>query len=223
MRDDDALPAREWPIPPMDHAAGYKGTAFTWAMGRLILSRIAEGETVKAITADARMPAHCTVFQWMRVVPEFGAAVRRARVLLAASRLAYREAERQALLETRAKRGGRRRRGPSTKGPCSAEALDRLLTELRDGASLNVATARPGAPSFRVIYARVRTCPGFRTAFLDACEWRRLDLELKRHRVIDEVAAMGFRATDAELGRLRALQGRQTPKLYRLPSARAAK
>jgi hypothetical protein len=28
-------PARDWPIPPMDHAAGHKDTAFTWAMGRM--------------------------------------------------------------------------------------------------------------------------------------------------------------------------------------------
>ena len=29
-----------------------------------------------AITADARMPAVCTVYRWMQVVPAFGDAVR---------------------------------------------------------------------------------------------------------------------------------------------------
>src|SRR6478609_3017726 len=71
------LPAhpRDWPIPPMDKEAGWKETAFTWPMGQLILARIWAGETMTAITADPRMPAYCTVFRWMQVVPEFGEAV----------------------------------------------------------------------------------------------------------------------------------------------------
>ena len=34
---------------------------------------------MKAITADPRMPAYCTVFQWVKVVPEFGDAYRQVR------------------------------------------------------------------------------------------------------------------------------------------------
>lgn len=79
--------ARDRPIPYMDKGSGWKDSAFTWAMGELILARIADGETVKAITADPRMPAYCTVFQWMRVVPAFGEAVAEVR-----GRLAFREA-----------------------------------------------------------------------------------------------------------------------------------
>src|SRR5882724_140626 len=78
-----AIPAKDWPIPPMDHEAGDKPSAFTWAMGRLILQRMGDRETMKAITADPAMPAYCTVFQWVKVVPEFGDAYRRVRAMLA--------------------------------------------------------------------------------------------------------------------------------------------
>ena len=64
------------PIPKMDHTAGFKESAFSWAMGRVILRRISDGWSMKAITRDPRMPAYCTVYQWMKVVPEFGEAVR---------------------------------------------------------------------------------------------------------------------------------------------------
>src|SRR6185437_1403704 len=74
MTSDRPLPARDWPIPPMDKEPGDKLSAFTWAMGRLILQRIADGETIKAITAHPKMPAYCTVYRWIHVHEEFGDA-----------------------------------------------------------------------------------------------------------------------------------------------------
>ena len=74
------FPPRDWPNPPMDHGSGDKDTAFAWAMGDLILRRMGYRETMKTITADPRMPAYCTVFRWVKVVPEFGEAYRRLRV-----------------------------------------------------------------------------------------------------------------------------------------------
>ena len=56
----------------MDHAPGWKASAFSWDMGRLILARVAAGETVKAITADPRMPSYCTVYRWTKMIPAFG-------------------------------------------------------------------------------------------------------------------------------------------------------
>jgi len=207
----DPLPAREWPIPPMDKASGHKDTAFTWAMGNLILARIAEGETVKAITADARMPAYCTVFQWMRVVPEFGAAVTAVRAMLAQSRLSERDAWRQ----VRAQRW----RGGGQRPQCSAAALDLLLARVRDGASVTEALAAPGSPSAKVLYTRVRNCPGFRAAFVDACDWRNDWLGFQAELVVDE--AMEWRLSipqaNAKIAALKARRGRLTPKIYRAP------
>ncbi|MFI4967008.1 MAG: hypothetical protein ACHP9T_16780 [Caulobacterales bacterium] len=44
--------ARHWPIPPMDHAAECKPSAFNWAMGRLILQRM--GDRASATLIEAR-------------------------------------------------------------------------------------------------------------------------------------------------------------------------
>jgi len=200
-------PAREWPIPPMDKEAGWKDTAFTWAMGRLILQRIADGETVKAITVDPRMPAYCTVFRWMQVVPEFGKAVAEVRRLLAQQRLAYADARRRA--------HGRRRNGAGGQEQASAEMLGRFLDALWDGASVSEAVAQPGAPSFKMVYSRVRKCPGFRAAFVDACDYRDFRLELERDEAIHRVFATGIPAANAALRELDGRRGRLRPKLYR--------
>lgn len=205
------LPARDWPIPPMDKTSGHKLTAFTWEMGDLILARISEGETMKAITADARMPAYCTVFQWMRVVPEFGKQVATVRAMLSQTRLSERDAHRQVR--------GRRRSGQRPR--CSARALDLLLARIRGGSTVSAAVAQPGAPSSKALYTRVRNCPGFRAAFVDACDWRGAWLAFQAELVIDEVGDrwLSIPAANAKTAALKARRGRLTPKIYRtMPS-----
>lgn len=191
----------------MDKASGWKDTAFTWAMGRLILQRIADGETVKAITADARMPAYCTVFRWMQVVPEFGEAVAEVR-----GRLAQ---QRQAMADARRRARGRRRNGRGTRERVSTEALGRFLDMLWDGASASEAVRARGAPSAKAIYSRVRKCPGFREAFVDACGYRDFALELERDEIVERVAFTGIPAANAALRALEGRRGRLRPKLYR--------
>ena len=150
---DDLRPAREWPIPPMDHGAGDKDTAFTWAMGELILQRIADGDTVKAITADARMPAYCTVFRWMQVVPEFGDAVAQVRAELARLRRAARDAAADARLQAEI---DARRRGEKVRWWVSGRATtwtperwEAVLAAIEDGASLSEVVRTSGMPSFK--------------------------------------------------------------------------
>lgn len=200
-------PARKWPIPPMDKRSGHRDSAFTWEMGDLIVARIAEGETVKQITADPRMPAYCTVFRWMQVVPAFGAAVAQARAELARERLERADFQRRWR--------GRRRNGAGQPEQASAEALGRFLDALRHGASVSAAVAEPGAPSFKMVYSRVRKCPGFRLAFVVACDFRDFGLELDRDDVIAEVEVTGIRAANAGLRAIDARRGRLRPKLYR--------
>jgi hypothetical protein len=138
----------------MDKEPGDKLSAFTWAMGNLILMRIAWGESVRAITSDPRMPAYCTVFRWMQAAPEFGRAVRDLRRLMEEGRRSHADAVRLARAR-RWKGGGQRERTP-------APALDRALAEIRRGASVSEALSRPGAPSAKAFYARVRKRPAFR-------------------------------------------------------------
>lgn len=175
-------------------------------MARVILWRIVRGWTMKRITRDARMPAYCTVFQWMKMEPEFGAAVAEARGLLAAARLAARDAARRARPPRR--RGGR-------KPQVSAEALDALLTRVREGASVSEAVAAPGAPSAKALYTRVRGCVGFRVAFVDACNWRADMLGFEAEDAVYSFRTVGYRAARARHEALVARKGRLTPKLYR--------
>ena len=208
----DPRPARDWPIPPMDHGSGWKETAFTWAMGEVILQRIAEGETMKAITADARMPAYCTVFRWMRVVPSFGQAVAQARVELVRRRLAARAAA-EGLAAGRRVRwwvSGRK----TTYTPQVAAAV---LEAIEDGASLSEVVRRPGAPSFKAWYRWLKVVPGLAPLYAEACRRRDVGLSCQRDMVIERVAATGFAAADAALRALDARRGRVRPKLYRTP------
>lgn len=193
-------------IPEMDHTAGWKESAFSWEMARVILWRIAKGWTMKRITWEPEMPAYCTVFQWMKVVPEFGEAVADARAVLAAQRLAARDAARRA--RPPPTRGGRR---PEVR----AEALEALLQRVRDGASVSEAVAAPGAPSAKALYSRVRGCPGFRAAFVDACDWRNYVLAEEATDAVMEFRRIGFAAAKAKVRALEARRGRLTPKLYR--------
>jgi hypothetical protein len=199
-------PAREWPIPPMDKAAGWKDSAFTWAMGRLILQRIADGDTMKAITADPRMPAYCTVFRWMQVAPDFGDAVRTLRVRLGEARRAERD-------QIRASKGPKRRSGrKSTYTPRAARAV---LRRIEGGASLSEVVREAGMPSFKAFYAWMRDRPALRTAYMDACRSRDLWLELDIQVAIDDVFTTGIPAANARIRALEGRRGRLTPKLYR--------
>lgn len=201
----------------MDKRSGWRDSAFTWAMGNLILARIADGETMKAITADARMPAYCTVFRWMQVIPEFGDRVAELRALMAQARQSERDARR------RVRKANGRRRAGGQKPRVPAAALDALLARLRAGASVSEALAQPGAPSSKALYTRVRSCPGFRAAFTDACGWRNGWLGFQAELVVDEVweDGLGIPAANAKIAGLKARRGRLTPKLYREAPRRA--
>jgi hypothetical protein len=206
---DFSRPAREWPIPPMDHGSGHKGTAFTWPMGRLILQRIAEGEALKVITAEPRMPAYCTVFRWMQVVPEFGWAVAQVRAALAQEKLAAREAQRQ-LKGPRRRPGGRRCMWTPQIGAQICHAIE-------DGASLSEVVVMPGMPGFKTIYRWLERHPDFRASFVEACASRNGDLRLLAEETVYEVFALGIPEANRRIRALEGRAGRLTPKLYREP------
>jgi hypothetical protein len=199
----------------MDHGSGDKCTAFTWAMGELILQRIADRETMKAITADPRMPAYPTVFRWMQVVPEFGDAVAQVRAELARRR----REERATVAELRRQAHGRWwKSGPkSTYDPLWAGLV---LEAIEAGESLSAVVAQPGMPSFRAWYRWLKNVPGLAAQYAEACRRRDVSLELQRYEVIDRALPGGFRAAGAELRRLDGRRGRLRPKTYRTPPPR---
>lgn len=200
-------PAREWPIPPMDHRSGRRESAFTWAMGELILRRIADGETMKAITDDPRMPAYCTVFRWMKVVPEFGAAVAQLRALMARMKLAERDAR-------RAMRGPRRRPG-GRRSQWTPDIAAAICWAIEDGASLTEVAATPGMPRSQTIHRWLRRHPEFRAAFVEACAVRDGLLRLLAEEAVYDVFAVGIPEANRRIRALEGRAGRMTPKIYR--------
>lgn len=209
----------------MDKAAGHKPSAFTWAMGHLILQRVAERETMKAITADPRMPAYATVFRWVKMVPAFGEAYARLRVVLAEVARAEAEQLRALRAEVRAQeiaaraaaKGKAPRHWKAGRKGLYTEALAAAVCEaVREGASLSEVVATRGMPSFKVVYAWVRTRPEFREAFMEACNERAFRLRLMVEEVVDRSTPFTLAAAKREVAALEGRIGRLRPKIYRL-------
>lgn len=196
-------PARDWPIPTMDKEPGDKPSAFTWAMGHLILQRMADRETMKAITADPRMPAYATVFRWVQVIPEFGDAYREVRAMLAR----VRREERDQLQKPRRK-SGRRTTYTRERGQAVCQAI-------WTGASVWEIVRRPGMPSSKAIYRWLRHEQEFRMAFIEACAVRREVLQEQIVDVANRSSPVTFAVARAEVRRLEGRIGRLTPRLYR--------
>lgn len=226
---DPSLPAKDWPIPPMDKEAGYKPSAFTWAMGRLILQRMADRETMKAITADPRMPAYCTVFTWVKRVPEFGEAYRQVRDALAAVKREEAEGQRAAAVRAKAATAiaaGKRPRDwvSGRASTYSPEVAADLCLAIEDGASLSEVVRRPGMPSFKAVYTWLRRRPDFAAMYVEACRRRELGYTFQVHMIADRAIDMGFLADlpslDREIRAVRGRAGRVRPRLYRWVGAK---
>jgi hypothetical protein len=216
-----ALPCSDaWDIPPMDHEPGHKESAFTWAMGMLILRRMGARETMKQITADPRMPAYCTVFQWVRMHPEFAEAYRTVRTAVAQAQRAEMQEKRARLAEARdAARvaAGKRVRhwvsGP--KSTYTAEMAEAVLEAVRWGASLSEVVATPGMPSFKAIYGWMKRRPEFAAQYAEACDWRAGWLAQHIEAIAEESTPATFAVARRRVAALEGRIGRLTPKLYR--------
>jgi len=224
-----STPARDWPIPPMDHEAGAKPSAFTWAMGDLILRRMGARETMRQITADPAMPAYCTVYRWVKVVPEFGERFWRMREALAEAM--QREAAELRALKARARDDARRAAGKRVrtwvagrKSSYTPELAFAVCWEIEAGASLSEVVGMPGMPSFKVVYAWMRRFPEFKAAYVEACRRREYELACDIDEVIDLAVGLGPAAdipgVNAEIARFEGRIGRLTPKIYRTPGPR---
>jgi hypothetical protein len=213
----------------MDHESGDKDTAFTWEMGNLILRRMAARETMKEITADPRMPAYCTVFHWVKVVPKFGDAYRELRMALAQVAELERARLRQVMAAARdADRlaaGKRVRTWVSGRRSSYAPAwADAVCQAIEDGAALSAVVRRRGMPSSKVVYTWLRKFPEFRAQYIEACRRREVGLWCKRDMVIDRSIDQGIAfhipSGNAEIAWIEGRIGRLTPKIYRpAPSA----
>jgi len=204
----------------MDHAPGHKPSAFTWAMGRVILQRMGDRETMRAITADPRMPAYCTVFRWVQVVPAFGEAYREVRMGLAEIARAEAAEKRRALKAARDAervRAGKpvRHWASGRRSSYTPELARAVCAAIAEGASMSAVVATPGAPSSKAVYTWIRNRPEFRDAYIAACFERALDLRIRVDTAVDESTPFTLARDKALVAALEARMGRLAPKLYR--------
>jgi hypothetical protein len=206
-------------VPPMDHRPGGRVSAFTWEMGEFILKRIENGETMREITADGRMPAYCTVFQWVRVHPAFGARYRAIRAEQSAAyvrRVANRAGAKAFWPAHMAKVQGKRwwRRGrPSSYTRTVGEAI---CARLRKGETMMAINADPAMPSAKVVYGWMRTVAEFRDMVIEARRWRLDWLAFHAENTAD-LATVGepLSRVKRKVARIEARIGRLTAKHYR--------
>jgi len=217
--DASRRPARELEPPPMDHEAGWKESAFTPEMGALILARIAEGETVRQITADPRMPAYATVYRWTHVVPEFGDAWRALRARMAARRRALDWVRAEEAVQLRAvlrEIAGKPPRDwvAGKKSTYTPEWGEAVCQAIAAGAALSEVTARPDMPSAKAVYRWMRRFPAFREAYAAACDWRE---EMLRDQIWDlasRAEPFGLAIVRPQAERMLGRIGRTRPRKY---------
>lgn len=228
MWDDEGSPGQPWRpakerAPPlMDHAPGWKPSAFTWEMGRLILARIEDGETVREIAASPGMPSYATIYRWTHVIAEFGRAWREVREKRAAGAcwLDEQRAVAKAWMRPHERRladkpprdwiAGRK----STYTPERGEAV---CDAIANGASLSEVVARPDMPSFKAVYRWLKRFPEFRAAYAQACVWR--EEMLHEEALAAAMAATPQTAAAARRrgARLEGRAGRIRPRKYKAP------
>jgi hypothetical protein len=187
----------------MDHEGGDKLSAFSWAMGRLILQRIGDGETIKAITADPRMPAYATVYRWVKVNDEFGEAYRQLREVMARVKREDRDAR------------ARDRRGYWVRSTYTVERGWAVCEAIEQGAAISDVVRRPGMPSTKAIYRWLRNEPEFRAEYTRACAMRAILLEEDALDIARAATPATVNRDARRIDRLYGRIGRMTPRLYR--------
>lgn len=213
-------PPAEREPPAMDHAAGWKASEFSWAMGELILARIEHGETMRQVTADPRMPSYATVYRWIHVHADFGAAYRDLRAEMAAqARRTDREravAREWRFHHERRLAGKPERRWRSGRRSSYTEARGWAVCErLCEGAAISAVLREPGMPSAKVVYRWLRTSPEFRKMYAEACRWREEHLVDLAYEVAVQGTPATLKATKAKLAALDGRMGRIRPRKYR--------
>lgn len=218
---NDQGPAREWWLPEMDHEAGCKDSAYDPRFGRVICQRVMDGETVRQITADPRMPSYPTLYRWLQVHPDFAADYAAAREAVAAGRLqarAWRLRGRERIAQMDAEAAGKRwwRRGRrSSYTPARGRAVCRMIML---GRSLSEIVARPRMPSSKVVYTWLKREAAFLAAYVEACRCRELFLEMQREALVDEAidAPWRLRELKRKAAALEGRMGRLRPKAYKV-------
>jgi len=135
-------------------------------LGRTICTRIAAGETQRALADEAGMPSAWTMRDWARRIPEFAEAFEAARRRALARQLAQeRRVDEARGWRRMLKRTGRRGGSVSIRTPELDEAI---CGRIAAGESVIAIGADPAMPSASTICAWVRRDEDFREMYAEA-------------------------------------------------------
>lgn len=209
----------------MDHEGGGKASQYHPRLGRIILHRLSQGETIKEVCADAAMPSAPTLHRWRHMHPAFGAAYERMRDARGVRRQQSAKFKREQWLEwarIEHKIGRRRTRveRPGLRGSYDRGWATAFCARVAKGEAVYRICAEPGMPSSKAVYGWLKRQPEFVDMYAqakrDAITWLAFQAEMTVDRALDgAITAAGFRAIKRRVAKLEGRIGRLRAKTYR--------
>ncbi len=208
------------PLPPMEHTGGFMPSQYRPAFGRAICQRILDGETMRQVAADPRMPSYATLFHWLKAHEDFARAYQRVRDQLALERTTRRAAETAHWRRVRAHRRAVAGKPPRDWVSGARSTYDRAwaaayCARIAAGGTGYRISADPGMPSAKCIYRWLKDIPEFRAMYVAARAAQQARLEWLIYLAADAVGETGLAAAKAEVARLEGRIGRLRAKVWR--------
>jgi hypothetical protein len=191
-----------------DRSGNRAVTPFCEAIAAEICTRVAAGESLRAICKPRDMPGAATVHRWAAVRPHFGAALRRAQAEAQATR-------RDAFRAGAADRAWKRARPWARPDAYRAEVGEEICRRLASGRSLMEICGEADMPVTGTVYEWLRAHDDFATMYRQA---RRMQAEMLADlawAIASEAQESDIKVARLQFDVLRWRAARLAPKAYR--------
>lgn len=210
----------ETPLPPLDRRGGITESWYHPTLGLVICQRLLDGETVRQITADPRMPTERVLYRWVRRHPDFADNYRWVRDQQARERAARRVAAPEHWRRVRAHAravAGKPPRDWVAGRKCSYDrAWARAFCKrLARGEAASRISADPAMPSRTQISRWLMTVAEFREMYAEARDFQQSWLEFQMDVVAMDAGKTGLAFAKAEVARLEGRMGRLGARTWR--------
>lgn len=222
---EDGDPDDGW-VPAMDHTGGGKRSQYHPRLGKIILARLREGETIGQVCADEEMPSAATLHRWRHMHPEFGRAyegmvVERGRFQQMMARLKRERWAEWARIEDKIGRRRTRTWVAGRKSTYERGWAQAFCARVAKGQAVYRICAEAGMPSQKAVYGWLKRQPEFVAMYVaakrEAVSWLAFQAEMVADRAVaGPVSAAQLRAIKRRVARIEGRIGRLTPKTYRV-------
>ncbi len=193
-------------------------------LGKIILARLREGQTIRQVCADAEMPSAATLHRWRRMHPAFGAAYERMRAARAAHERMMARVTRERWLEwarIEHKIGRRRTRSwvSGAKSTYERAWAEAFCARVAKGEAVYRICADPQMPSSKAVYGWLRRHPEFEAMYMaakrEAVAWLSWRAQMTADRALNVVSASQFAAVRRRVAQIEGRIGRLQARTYR--------